>query len=423
MGAKRMSTDRRALITREVLAAIRLGEDSGYDFKAVYAKPGRAFERPDDIADDLAAFANARGGRLVLGVDDKPRTVRGIDSALIDAVETTVREIALHKPKPAIWIETYRIEVPTEQGEARLLLVVDIPKSLQVHSSPSGYMRRFGASQRAMSTDELFRLMQSRTQARSIGFDELPVPRTTQADLDIALASRFAANGIGDAASWRKLHLLTEDDDHTVRLSVAACLTATLDPQAHFPAAYIQCVHYPDAARSEGGQLDAFDAMGTLDNQIDQAMNWLQRRISTPAEKQPWRTEQPAYDNLALFEAIVNAVVHRDYSIRGSRIRLHLFPDRLELYVPGALANTLTVDALDARQYVRNDLIASLLGRVHVHDSRNFGVRRYLERRGDGVPMILARSILLSSRRPRYEMVAEDELRLTIFGALGRDRS
>lgn len=418
-----MSTDRRALITREVLAAIRLGEDSGYDFKAVYAKPGRAFERVDAVADDIAAFANSRGGRLVLGVDDRPRTLRGIDTDQIDDVENAIRDLALNKIWPAAWIETYRIEVPNERGEAKLLLVVDVPKSLEVHRSPGGYRRRFGASQRAMSTEELFRLMQSRTQARSIGFDELPVPRTSEADLDLTLAARFAAGGIGDAASWRKLHLLTEDDDHSVRLSVAASLLATVDPQAYFPNAYIQCVHYPESERSEGGQLDAFDAFGTLDSQIDQAVNWLQRRINTPAEKQPWRTEQPEYDGLALFEAIVNAVVHRDYSIRGSRIRLHLFPDRLELYVPGALANTLTVDALDARQYVRNDLIASLLGRINVRDARGFGVRRYLERRGDGVPMILARSLALSGQRPRYEMVAEEELRLTIFGARDRNQS
>jgi ATP-dependent DNA helicase RecG len=418
-----MTTDHRALFTREVLAAIRLGEDSGYEFKAVYAKPGRAFDRPDGLADDIAAFANGRGGRIVFGVDDSPRIVRGVDAEHIDDVEMAIREVALNKITPSVWIETYRIEVPNDQGEQHLLLVVDVPKSLEVHRSPGGYRRRFGASQRAMSTEELFRLMQSRTQARSIGFDELPVPRTSADDLDHALAARFAATGQADVASWRKLHLLTEDDDHSVRLSVAATLLASKDPQAHFPAAYIQCVHYPELERSEGGQLDAFDAMGTLDQQIDNAFAWLQRSTSTPAEKQPWREEQPRYDNLALFEAIVNAVVHRDYSIRGSRIRLHLFPDRLELYVPGALANTLTVDALDARQYVRNDLIASLLGRIGVRDARNLGVRRYLERRGDGVPIILTRSLALSGQRPRYEMIADEELRLTIYAAREKARA
>lgn len=117
---------------------------------------------------------------------------------------------------------------------------------------------------------------------------------------------------------------------------------------------------------------------------------------------------------------------HRDYSIRGSRIRLHLFPDRLELHVPGALANALTVDALDSRQYVCNDLIASLLGRLGVPTSAQtapvLGVRRYLERRGDGVPIILERSEQLSGRRPVYELIAESELKLTIFAAeVGRD--
>ena len=115
-----------------------------------------------------------------------------------------------------------------------------------------------------------------------------------------------------------------------MRLSVAAVLLCTTNPQQHFPGAYIQCVHYPESARSEGGQLDAFDATGTLDAQIDASLAWLQRRMSTSARKTPYRVETPQFDTLALFEAIVNAVVHRDYSIRGSRIRLlslgvHLF--------------------------------------------------------------------------------------------------
>jgi len=65
----------------------------------------------------------------------------------------------------------------------------------------------------------------------------------------------------------------------------------------------------------------------------------------------------------AVFEAIVNAVAHCDYSIYGSRIRLHLFSDRLELFSPGALPNTLTVDSLTERQAGRNELLTSLLAR------------------------------------------------------------
>ena len=71
------------------------------------------------------------------------------------------------------------------------------------------------------------------------------------------------------------------------------------------------------------------------------------------------RVERPQFSERALFEAMVNAVAHRDYSVAGSRIRLHLFGDRLELYVPGALAGTFSPDSLHLRQASRNELIVS----------------------------------------------------------------
>ena len=75
--------------------------------------------------------------------------------------------------------------------------------------------------------------------------------------------------------------------------------------------------------------------------------------ICWSATKATVRAEVPQFSVRAVFEALVNAVAHRDYSIRGSRIRFHMFGDRLELYVPGGLANTLTTDNMDLRQYSR----------------------------------------------------------------------
>lgn len=414
-----MTAERRALISRDVLAAIRLGEDSGYDFKAVHPRGNKVFERPDDIADDIAAMANDRGGRLVLGVEDKTRSVLGIALQDLDRVEQAVREIARDLIEPLVQIDTWRIELPDAQSTLQPLLVIDVPRSLFVHrSKKGGYRKRFGASHREMRPDELLRLMQSRSQARAIGFDELPVPQSSPADLDQTLAAQFAAPNASASNSWRKLHLITADDEGSERLSVAAALLCTQNPQRWLPSAYIQCVHYRSNERSDGaGQHDALDAGGPLNQQIDTAHAWLLRQMRTAARKQPWRAELPQFDALAVFEAIVNAVVHRDYSIRGSHIRLHLFADRLELISPGALPNTLTVDALDARQYVRNDLIASLLGRLGIPERDGLGVRRYLERRGDGVPIIYARSAELSGRQPQYELLGEAELKLTIWAA------
>src|SRR4249919_3414783 len=78
------------------------------------------------------------------------------------------------------------------------------------------------------------------------------------------------------------------------------------------------------------------------------------------------RRDLPQYDLTAVFEALVNAVAHRDYSMYGSKIRLRIFANRLEIYSPGALANTMTVDSLPFRQASRNQTIASLLAKCPV---------------------------------------------------------
>ena len=130
------------------------------------------------------------------------------------------------------------------------------------------------------------------------------------------------------------------------------------------------------------------------------------------ATKATARSEHPQFSERAVFEALVNAVAHRDYSLAGARIRLHLFGDRLELYVPGGLANTLTPDSLHLRQANRNALIVSLLARCPA--PTGLGCVNLMDRRGDGVPIILRESRNLAGRAPEYSLIDDSELRLVI---------
>ena len=109
-------------------------------------------------------------------------------------------------------------------------------------------------------------------------------------------------------------------------------------------------------------------------------------------------------------EAIVNAVAHRDYAISGSKIRLFLFADRLELYSPGKLPNTLTLDDMPYRTFTRNQLLVGFLSRIR---SKRTG-QVFLESRGEGVRKILWEGEAYSGRRPEYELFG-DELRLTLW--------
>lgn len=111
----------------------------------------------------------------------------------------------------------------------------------------------------------------------------------------------------------------------------------------------------------------------------------------------------------------MNAVAHRDYSVAGARVRLHLFGNRIELYVPGGLVNTLTTDSLHLRQANRNELIVSLLARCPA--PTGIGRVNLMDRRGDGVPIIMKECEQLSGRLPEYKLIDESELRLVIWAA------
>ena len=114
----------------------------------------------------------------------------------------------------------------------------------------------------------------------------------------------------------------------------------------------------------------------------------------------------------------MNAVAHRDYAVHGSKIRLFLFADRLELYSPGPLPNSVTVDSLALRQSTRNELLTTLLAKCRVEDPTGEFARQFLmEKRGDGVPIILSESFELSGQRPKYRIIDDAEVLLTIYAA------
>jgi len=186
-------------------------------------------------------------------------------------------------------------------------------------------------------------------------------------------------------------------------------------PQEHLPSARIEAVHYRGLRADSNYQLDARTCDGALTDQIDAAFAFVAKNMRIAAIKTPARVDLPQFDLRAVFEAIVNAVVHRDYSIHASKIRLFLFDDRLELMSPGALPNSVTLDTMAARQATRNELIVRFLSKSAVGPAGRAMRASYVEARGEGVPLILAASREVSGREPAYELNGE-ELKLTIFG-------
>ena len=404
-----------------LLKQIALGEDSVLELKTVEFTGNKVVgPHRDGMADELAAMANTATSVIFLGIDDKTRNIQGIPLENLDIVENWLRSICNDLIEPPLDCVIRKLIVPDEQGAEKNILRIDVPRSLFVHKSPNGYFRRIGSSKQEMKPEVLARLFQQRSQVRLIRFDEQTVPGSSLSDLNPKLWNRFRTviSPKGDQEFLEKMKLITRDEDGNMRATVSGLLMACDAPESFISSAFIQAVCYRGTERNAAYQLDAKDIAGPLDVQIQDACKFVERNMRVYAIKAPNRIETPQFSMNAVFEAVVNAVVHRDYSIYGSKIRLHLFADRLEIFSPGTIPNTMTVESLSERQSARNELLSSLLARCPMNVNAIGSQRNFImDKRGEGVPIIIIESEKLSGSRPRYTLIDDAELKLTIFAA------
>ena len=399
----------------DIIRQMRLGEDSHWEFKEIeFVGNVPRSPRRGDLADELAAFANTDGGVVLCGVTNNG-DVQGMSREQMDALERLVVEVCTDMINPPVRPVILRRE--TDKGVPFLL--VEVPQGHTQHDSPGGSYHRVGSSKRRMTSDERLRLAQQRGQARFFWFDKQPVQGTGFGSLDESLWKPLLSTvGAADPESaLARMGLLTSDENGITRATVAGVLLCCRSPEEWLPNACITATCYRGNDRASG-QIDAQTITGPLNRQITEAVAFAVRNMRVGAYKGPARTDLPQYSEAALFEAIVNAVVHRDYSIRGSRIRLSMFADRVELNSPGGLPNNLTIDSMDVRQSTRNEVLASIFGRIPVGEIRGSSNRQFfMERRGDGVPTIFRETEALSGNIPEYQLIDNSDLVLTIPAA------
>lgn len=412
----------------ELLDKIRLGEDSSLELKEVRFSGNRmTAPHRDGLADELVAFANARGGVCVLGIEDKSRKITGIPEERLDKVEALVREVCNDSIDPPLFAHIERLRLPDARGNPVAVLKIEIPRSLFVHRGPGGYLQRLGSSRRVLTSEQLARLFQQRSQTGLIRFDEQAVGTAMLDDLKPALWQRFFDRPSQEPREIRlsKLGLARRDEAGIWRPTVTGILVATEEPRGWLPNAFIQAVAYRGTTTVPEGpsdlyQLDAKEISGPADAQVIETCRFVLRNMRVAATKGPGRRDLPQFDMGAVFEAVVNAVAHRDYSIHGSKIRLRLFADRMELYSPGALPNTLDIDSLPYRQAARNETLTSMLARCPVPEGLDWlksDRQTLMDKRGEGVRIILDSSQRLAGRMPAYRLIGDAELLLTIYGA------
>ena len=373
----------------ELLEIVANGESSGVEFK-------RDVLQNHEFAKELVAFSNLEGGMVVLGVDDDGR-IAGLTR---DRLEEWVMTACRDKIRPGIipFFETVRDMQPGVD-----VAIVRVPRGFNVHSrwhnNRHTYYIRVGTQSREPTPEELSRLFQQRGAFRA---ELRPVSGSTIDDLDRRRLKDYFERvrqqdvpADGDEAGWRTLLVNTEvmvEDGATL----SGMLLFGIAPNRFVPQAGIDAAAFPGlekdyAARERralrGPMTPLLDRHGAVleAGLVDQALEFVRRNTPMTAslEGGTRRIERPAYPDEAVREAVVNALVHRDYLLANTDVELAAYRDRLEIISPGRLPNGITPERMRAgTRAARNQLLKDVM--------RDYG---YLEHMGMGVPRKIVRGM------------------------------
>jgi ATP-dependent DNA helicase RecG len=369
----------------ELLELIRRGENSEVVFQLDTIEKGA-------FAKELVTLLNLRGGQVILGIDDDGSITGITRDRLEEWVMTTCRD----KIRPEL-IPYYEIIRDMEPGKD--VAVVQVDRGWAVHhvwhNNHRTYYIRVGTQGREASAEELERLFQQRGAFR---LEVRGVSGSSAEDFDYRRLNDYFQRirsqdtpSADDADAWQKLLLNTEfliEEDDRKPATVAGLLLFSTNPNRFLPQAGIDAVAYPgkekDYAAKErlsirGPMTVLLGTDGVIENGlVEQAVEFVRRNteIAATLANGARREQKWTYPEEAVREAIVNALVHRDYLLSGTTVELSVYDDRLEVISAGRLPNGITPQRMiTGCRSARNQLLKDVM--------RDYG---YLEHMGMGVP-------------------------------------
>lgn len=332
----------------------------------------RDLSSPDGVLRAVVAFANSAGGVLVIGVEDGTRRVVGCSSPLAD--EERLSSLLADRIEPRL-VPDIAI-VPWRRTQ---LLVVTVQLSpLRPHRvrlgnrAPTVYVR-LGSTNREADPQLIGQLQR---EAEGVSFDESPLVHLSPSEIDLdAVRRAFASRRSITTKDLRTLRLVTRHQGRDVP-TVAGMVLFGRERDLTVPDAWIQAGRFAGVDRTDIIDTARFD--GPPLAEIENVMHFVRRhtRNSITIEELT-RTERPEYPSQAIREALVNAVVHADYSQLGAPIRVSIFADRLEIESPGVMPFGLTID--DVRSGVsriRNHAIARVMNELELVEQWGSGIPR-----------------------------------------------
>jgi ATP-dependent DNA helicase RecG len=366
----------------EVVVALR---QTGVEFEDIEVKRAEG-GLPQSLPSTLSAFANTRGGLIILGLDEMSGFgTTGVKDprALRDELTTMARNKLTPPLSPSI-------EVIPFEGKALLVAEIEAlppaqrPCFVTTRGLYNGAFIRVGDADQRLTPYEIDRMRENAGQPR---WDEEPVSQASAADLDpealsrlIATATRNSPRSLGGLLreeALARLGVLVPHDGRMVP-SLGGLLSVGRYPQQFFPQLMVTVAVYPHSDPQRPGPggvrfLDTATVGGPVPTMVTDTIQAVRRnlrvssRIVGAGREERWEIEPEV-----IREAVVNALMHRDYSpqARGTQVQVDLFPDRLTVSSPGGLFGNVRLETL---------------GQAHTSSSRNARLAALLQEAGDPV--------------------------------------
>lgn len=330
------------------------------------------------LAETLVAFANADGGTVLLGIDEQGQPAPGL---LGDQMEDALRA-ALVACRPPIRTEWEQIETPWGTAAA-----IHVPRSSELHALADGrVLIRSGQENRPLSGDQVRQLATGKS---SGDFEMEEVPGAELADLDQDVIKDYINRREEKQGRQikqplerllRQIGALTAEGKPTV----AGVLLFGLEPQYFLPQATLTFVRFSGVDLRGQGGLPGYtrrdEITGPLAQVIERAYAITMQEMRKGAVVKDLRREdRTEYPPVAVREALVNAVCHRDYRLAGRRIEMRMFDDRLEVHSPGGLPGYITIDNIVEEHFSRNPRIVNGLYHWNYIEELGLGIDKMIE--------------------------------------------
>ncbi|MGI8420554.1 MAG: ATP-binding protein [Candidatus Levyibacteriota bacterium] len=375
---------------------------------------------PTDLWKAITAFSNSPGGGMVVfGVSESTQHPRNVSIVgKLDLATLQEKIVSLMEQKIANRAE-YSLKIVKCEGHELLVLLVDeTPKENKpCYCTDLGMDRgacvRSGNANRQITEEEL-RAFLRYTPAYNYDKRALEQPLSilsedkiqTYLDKSAVRTKRIFPAGTNDLTVQKNLGIIAEYDGTRYPTLAGTMIFSSEPPQQidELSRYIIRCVRYAGSTTSSS-IIDKADIYGTLDFQVDEVLKFILRNIRTEAKiVGSKRVETPEYPELALREVIVNAVVHRDYSNKGTYVQVTIFSNRIEVSNPGTLPPGVTIENLKNAQFSRNDVIAKIMRDLD-----------YMEEFGRGIDLIYSKMAEWELVEPIFKNVS-NTFKVTLLG-------